>query len=161
MTLNEVFVLDGIAHAYNFSRENRIGQPYADGISNGVYQMHLEFSRPGRPALPPDLASFNTRICEGTVTGHAIFGESYTDAIIYHELPLYGYFKDGGSPLAIGEEMRERWPGRVYLYGGISPHQPGALDRVDELVERHKVSGITLYPHDVVAGELQSFRMDD
>jgi predicted TIM-barrel fold metal-dependent hydrolase len=57
--------------------------------------------------------------------------------------------------------MRERWPGRVYLYGGISPHQPGALDRIDQLVEDYKVSGIKLYPHDLVSGELRSFRMDD
>jgi predicted TIM-barrel fold metal-dependent hydrolase len=160
-TLNDVFVLDAIAHAYNFSPENRIGQPYADGIANGVYQMHIEFSPPGRPELLHDQETFNTRICDADITAHAIFGESYTDALIYHELPLYGYFKDGGSPLAIGEQMRERWPGRVFLYGGISPHQPGALDRVDELVEKHKVSGIKLYPHDMVAGKLRSFAMDD
>jgi predicted TIM-barrel fold metal-dependent hydrolase len=159
--LSDVFVLDAIAHAYNFSPDNRIGQPYADGIAEGVYQMHREFTPRGRDDLLHDRETFNTRICDATVTAHAIFGESHTDACIYHELPLYGYFRDGGSPLAIGEEMRQRWPGRVFLYGGISPHQPGALERVDELVEEHKVSGIKLYPHDMVAGELRSFRMDD
>ena len=90
-----------------------------------------------------------------------MFAESYTDVCIYHELPLFGYFKDGGSPLSIGVQMRERWPGRVLLYGGISPHQPGALERVDELVEQYQVSGIKLYPHDLVAGALRSFRMND
>jgi len=159
--LDDVFVLDAIAHAYNFAPENRIGQPYADGISNGVYQMHREFSPPGRPDLLHDQETFNTRICDVEITGQSIFGESHTDVIIYHELPLYGYFRDGGSPLWIGEKMRERWPGRVYLYGGVSPHQPGALDRVDELVDKHKVSGIKLYPHDMVAGQLRSFTIDD
>ncbi len=159
--LDDVFVLDAICHAYNFSPQNRIGQPYANGISDGVYQMHRLFTPPGRPELLLDLETFNNRLCDADVTGHALFGESHTDAIIYHELPLYGYFKDGGSPLSVGEEMRQRWPGRVLLYGGISPHQPGALDRVDELVEEHKVSGIKLYPHDMVAGELRSFAMDD
>lgn len=159
--LNDVFVLDAICHAYNFSPENRIGQPYADGISKGVYDMHQAFSPPGRPELLHDLETFNTKICDPDITGKALFGESWTDAIIYHELPLYGYFRDGGSPLAIGEQMRQRWPGRVYIYGGVSPHQPGALDRIDELVEKHKVSGIKLYPHDMVAGELKAFRIDD
>ena len=159
--LDDVFVLDAICHAYNFSPQNRIGQPYANGISDGVYQMHQQFSPPGRPELLLDQDTFNNRICDADITAHALFGESHTDAIIYHELPLYGYFKDGGSPLSIGEEMRQRWPGRVFLYGGISPHQQGALDRVDELVERHKVSGIKLYPHDMIAGKLRSFAMDD
>jgi predicted TIM-barrel fold metal-dependent hydrolase len=159
--LDDVFVLDAICHAYNFSRRNRIGQPYADGISDGVYQMHQLFTPPNRPELLLDLETFNNRLCDAEVTGHALFGESHTDSIIYHELPLYGYFKDGGSPLSIGEEMRRHWPGRVLIYGGISPHQPGALERVDELVEEHKVSGIKLYPHDMVAGELRSFAMDD
>jgi len=159
--LDDVFVLDAICHAYNFSSQNRIGQPYANGISDGVYQMHREFSPPGRPELLLDQDTFNNRICDADITAHALFGESHTDAIIYHELPLYGYFKDGGSPLSVGEEMRLRWPGRVFLYGGISPHQPGALDRVDELVEKLKVSGIKLYPHDMVAGKLRSFAMDE
>ena len=159
--LSDVFVFDAIAHAYNFQQSNRIGQPYADGIADGVFQMHREFSPPNRPDLLLDLDTFNNRICDAQVTGGAIFGESHTDAIIYHELPLYGYFRDGGSPLSVGEEMRRCWPGRVFIYGGISPHQPGALDRVDELVEKHKVSGIKLYPHDMVAGKLRSFGIDD
>jgi len=159
--LNDVFVLDAISHAYSFSPQNRIGQPYADGIATGVYTIHQAFAPVGRADLVLDQHTFNTRICDPDVTGAVIFGESHTDATIYHELPLYGYFKDGGSPLWVGEKMRERWPGRVFLYGGVSPHQPNALDRVDELVERHKVSGIKLYPHDVVNGQLRTWRMDD
>ncbi len=159
--LDDVFVMDAICHAYSFSAQNRIGQPYADGIATGVYQMHKLFAPPNRPELVLDEDTFNNIICEAQLTGDVIFGESHTDATIYHELPLYGYFKDGGSPLSVGEEMRERWPGRVYLYGGISPHQPGALDRVDELVEKHRVSGIKLYPHDMIDGELRSYGVDD
>ena len=159
--MDDVFVLDAISHAYSFSSGNRIGQPYADGIANGVYQFHAQFAPAGRPDLVLDKETFDNRICDPDVTGEVMFVESHTDATIYHELPLFGYFKDGGSPLWVGERMRERWPGRVFLYGGISPHQPGALDRVDELVERYEVSGIKLYPHDLVAGELRSFGVDD
>lgn len=159
--LNDVFVLDAIAHAYNFADGNRIGQPYANGIASGVYQMHTQYHPRGREDLVLDEFTFNNKICDPFVTGQAIFGESHTDACIYHELPLYGYFKDGGSPLWVGEEMRQRWPGRVFLYGGVSPHQPNALDRVDELVERHQVSGIKLYPHDMISGQLRSYLVDD
>jgi uncharacterized protein len=159
--LDDVFVCDAIAHAYNFSPENRLGGAYADTIADAVYQLHVNFSPPGREDLLIDQETFNTRIADADVTAQALFGESHTDVCIYHELPIYGYFRDGGSPLAVGEEMRERWPGRVYIYGGVSPHQGGALERVDELVEEHKVAGLKLYPHDLVAGELRSFKMDD
>lgn len=159
--LDDVFVLDAISHAYNFNPENRLGGAYADTIADAVYQLHLQYSPPGRDDLLLDQETFNTRIADADVTAQSIFGESHTDACVYHELPIYGYFKDGGSPLAVGEEMRARWPGRVFIYGGISPHQPGALERVDELVEEHSVNGLKLYPHDLVAGELRSFKMDD
>lgn len=159
--LNDVFVLDAISHAYNFDPKNRIGGDYADNIADSVHQLHLQFSPPGRDDLIIDQKTFNTCIADPTVTAQSLFGESHTDACVYHELPIYGYFKDGGSPLWVGEEMRERWPGRVYIYGGISPHQPGALERVDELVEEHGVAGLKLYPHDLVDGELHSFKMDD
>lgn len=159
--LNDVFVLDAIAHAYNFSRANRIGQPYADGIERGTYEGHRDMSPIGRPDLVLDRETFSNDICDPGITGDVLFRESHTDAIVYHELPLFGYFKDGGSPLWVGEQMRERWPGRVFLYGGISPNQPNALDRVDDLVERHRISGIKLYPHDLVDGTLRSFRLDD
>ena len=157
--LDHVFVLDAITHSYNFIDENRTGQPYANGIAAGVYQMHREFTPQDKRVL--DIEVFNRHTCDSDVLGRTLFGECHTDAVIYHELPLFGYFADGGSPLWVGEGMRERWPGRVFLYGGISPHQPGALERVEELVSVHQVSGIKLYPHDMVSGELCSFRMDD
>lgn len=159
--LDDVFVLDGICHAYNFRPDNRTGGSYAEGIVEGVYGMHLQYSPPARDDLILQRDAFINDICDVDVTAQLMFGESHTDACIYHELPIYGYFNDGGSPLSVGKEMRERWPERVYLYGGVSPHQPGALERVDELVEEHGVVGLKLYPHDLVSGELQSFRMDD
>jgi len=159
--LSDVFVLDAISHAYNFCTANRIGQPYADGIERGTYEGHRDMSPVDRPDLVLDRAVFSNDICDPDITGHVLFKESHTDATIYHELPLFGYFRDGGSPLWVGEKMRERWPGRVFLYGGISPHQPDALDRIDELVEAHRISGIKLYPSDLIDGTLRTYRLDD
>src|SRR5205823_6592874 len=91
----------------------------------------------------------------------ALFAESSTDATIYHQIPLFGLFEDGGSPLWVGEQMRERWPGRVALYGGVSPWQDGVLDEIDRLVEEHGVKGLKLYPLDIVSGQLQTMDMGD
>src|SRR5204863_9188297 len=79
----------------------------------------------------------------------------------YHGVPLYGIYKDGGSPLNVGKEMRERWPERVALYGAVSPWEDGALDEVHRLIEEDAVVGIKLYPMDIVDGEIKSYRLDD
>jgi uncharacterized protein len=63
--------------------------------------------------------------------------------------------------LSVAVAMREKWPNRIFIYGAISPHQPNALERVDYLAEEVGVSGLKLYPHDLVAGELRGFQMDD
>jgi predicted TIM-barrel fold metal-dependent hydrolase len=76
-------------------------------------------------------------------------------------VPLFGALKDGGSPLWVGERMRELWPGRVVLYGGVSPWQDGAVERVDELVQEHGVRGLKLYPMDFVSGEIEKLDMGD
>jgi uncharacterized protein len=76
-------------------------------------------------------------------------------------VPIFGLFEDGGSPLWVGKEMRERWPGRVLLYGGVSPWQDGALERIDQLVEEHGVVGLKLYPLDLVEGEAKVLDMSD
>jgi len=57
--------------------------------------------------------------------------------------------------------MRERWPGRVVVYGGVSPWQDGAVERVDQLVEEHGVLGLKLYPLDIVEGEAKALDMSD
>jgi hypothetical protein len=127
--LDDVFLMDAICHAYNFAPHNRIGEPYANGIATGVYQIYKNFSPYDRPDLMLDEETFNNDICDPDLTAEAMFAESHTDVAIYHELPLFGYFRDGGSPIWVAEKMRERCPGRIYIYGGVSPRQPDALDR--------------------------------
>ena len=158
---DDVFVLDATAHAYNFADENVIGGAYANSIIEGVYGFHTAFAPPGRPDLVLKRDVFLNQIADPDVTAGFLFRESHTDACIYHELPLYGYFKDGGSPLSVAVAMREKWPDRVFIYGAISPHQPDALERVNYLVEEVGVSGLKLYPHDLVAGELRGIQMND
>ena len=93
--------------------------------------------------------------------GKALFLESDTDICIYYGIPLYGMYKDGGSPLWAGKRMRELWPGRVELYGPVSPSQDGACDEVERLVAEDDVIGIKLYPMDIIKGEIVSCRLDD
>jgi len=59
--------------------------------------------------------------------GAALFAESDTDVCVYHGVPLYGIYRDGGSALWVGKAMRERWPDRVALYGPVQ--SPGSRMR--------------------------------
>ena len=149
-----MFVLDATAHAYNFADENVIGGAYADSIIEGVYGFHTAFAPPGRADLVLKRDVFLNRIADPDVTAGFLFRESHTDACIYHELPLYGYFKDGGSPLSVaiahagevarpGLHLRRRSPRTSRMRSTASTTS----------LEEVGVSGLKLYPHDLVAGE--------
>jgi predicted TIM-barrel fold metal-dependent hydrolase len=76
-------------------------------------------------------------------------------------VPGYGLCIDGGSSLWVGKEIRARYPGRLLVYGLISPWLPNAVEEVDRLVEEEGIVGIKLYPLDIVDGEIKSWRSDD
>ena len=155
--LDDVFVLDSVTHGYHFDAENSKDPETTNVIAGQLYGLGLASMPPGG-LLPWDrwISADDPDLVAST-----LFAESHTDAAVYHEVPIFGLFEDGGSPLWVGERMRERWPGRVALYGGISPWQDGAVDRVDELVEEHGVVGIKLYPLDLVEGEAKTLDMSD
>lgn len=158
--LDDVFVIDAVVHGYNFAPENQkhpIAQQLADLLYHGV---HVGFSPRGEAKWLLDYDRF-VRGNDPDLLSNALFAESQTDACIYHEVPVYGISEDGGSPRWVGKEMRDEHPGRVLIYGGISPWQEGALEQVDRLVEEDGVVGLKLYPMDIIDGEIKSFRMDD
>ena len=155
--IDGAFVIDAVTHGYNFAPENSNDPELTGATVDQLYGLTatlfpeewlLEKDRWMRAADPDLVAS-------------ALFAESPTDVAIYHQVPIYGLFKDGGSPIWVGEQMRERWPDRVVIYGGVSPLQDGAVEEVDRLVEEHDVKGLKLYPLDIVDGEIKILEMDD
>ena len=162
--LDDVFVLDSTVHGFNMLPENLVPSRFMERVggqlNKAVWAAHQRQIPPNQPQWALPLERFQ-RGHDPDLLGRALFAESQTDVCIYHGVPLWGIYRDGGSPLQVGREMRARWPNRVALYGPVSPWQPDALDVVDELVEADKVIGIKLYPQDLVDGELHSFRLDD
>ena len=163
-TLDDVFILDSTVHAYNTRDDNHVEGPFkqriAAQLSDTLWRGHSQLLPDGDPRWALDYERFK-RGMDADTLAHALFAESQTDMCIYHGTPLYGIYKDGGSPLAVGKQMRERWPGRVALYGPVSPWQPDALDVMDRLVEEDGVIGFKLYPMDLVNGRINSYRLDD
>lgn len=163
--LKDVFVLDSTVHGYNTTPANYVDSPYRDRVAaqlaDTLYNAHRMMVPDGnvdRWTLPKDRFQHGH---DPDLLGSALFAESDTDVAVYHGVPMYGIYRDGGSPLWVGKAMRERWPNRVALYGGVSPWQPNALEELERLVVEDGVVGIKLYPMDIVDGRIVSYRLDD
>jgi predicted TIM-barrel fold metal-dependent hydrolase len=162
--LDDVFILDSTVHAYNTRDDNYVEGPFkmrvAAQLTDTLWRGHSQLLPDGDPRWALSYERFK-RGMDAETLSNALFAESQTDVCIYHGTPLYGIYKDGGSPLAVGKQMRDRHPGRVALYGPVSPWQPDALDIMDRLVEEDGVIGFKLYPMDLVAGRIVNYRLDD
>lgn len=162
--LDDKFVIDSTVHGYHLGADNLVEGPLRDHVAAeaaaSVYNAHLAFQPRGEDSWLLPEERFNNAHDPDLLAG-ALFAESRTDFCVYHGVPMWGLFRDGGSPAWVGKEMRSRWPGRVALYGPISPWQPDAPEEVDRLVEEDEVVGLKLYPMDIVEGRIKSFRLDD
>lgn len=159
--IDNTFVIDAVVHAYNLAPDNQLDTRFGQELSGMLYYgVHTSFQPRGQPQWVMDQQRF-LQGPDPDLLAHALFAESQTDVCIYHEVPLFGSFKDGGSPLWVGKELRKRYPGRVLLYGAVSPWQTNVIEVIDRLVDEDKVVGLKLYPMDIIDGEIKSYRLDD
>ena len=128
--IGDTFVIDAVVHGYNLSPENQRGPASAELAAALYYGVHRGFSPRGQEQWVLDAERF-FHGHNPDLLAHALFAESQTDVGIYHGVPAYGMFTDGGSPLWVGKEIRTRYPGRMLLYGPISPWLPNAVEEVD------------------------------
>ncbi|MBV9423111.1 MAG: amidohydrolase [Solirubrobacterales bacterium] len=158
--IEDVYVIEGVAHGLHFAPENQTDSVHADIGSMEHRRIHTMLSPAHRPEFILDKERW-LRGADPDLLASSIFAESWSDFAIYHGVPQFGVFRDGGSPLWVGADMRRRWPNRVALYGPVDPYASDALDEVDRLVEEERVVGIKFYPADLVHGRVQTFHMDD
>ncbi|TDV48663.1 amidohydrolase family protein [Actinophytocola oryzae] len=157
--IEDCVVVDGVVHGY-YSPPGTYTNPVAGLVVDSLYHgYHLNFSPRGEPEWLLDKDRFVRADAE--LLGDALFAQSPTDFAVYHDIPLYGLYKDGASPLWVGQELRRRHPGRVAVFGGIWPFHPDPIGEVDRLVDEVGVSGLKFYPYDIYDGVGQETRMDD
>jgi uncharacterized protein len=156
---SDLFVIDGVAHTYHFAPDNWVPGSYAKLLVDALWGIHEYYSPryDTKWLLPKEHRGMQ----DADLIAHSLFAESRVDACVYHSLPIYSLFKDGGGPIAVGKQMRERWPGRVAIYGGLSPYRPDALDEIDRMIEEDGVVAIKFYPLDLVGGSVRGVRLDD
>ena len=155
--LDDVFVIDAVAHGYNYAPENWVDQTYGATASQQLYALGAHYVPEGSMLPYEDWV----RGDDPDLVASALFAESQTDFAVYHGVPMFGAFKDGGSPLRVGQEIRDRFPARMALFGAVSPWQSDPLAEIDRLVDEVGVIGIKLYPFDLVSGRAERFALDD
>ena len=164
--IEDVVVIDAVAHALDL-RPEELEQPGGLRVVPRVRLLRHARCAARGAAVGPRARGFDTLLEDTDVVESVIFRESWTDACFYHEIPMYGMFKGGLAKLENGIELRERHPDRVRLYGGVSPFEPGAVEKVDQLIEEHGVNALKLYPADLYEsdvapyGALRQYKMDD
>jgi uncharacterized protein len=157
--IDRTVVIDAVVHGYNSPPETYL-HPLAGVVVESLYSgYHRVFSPRGDPRWQLDRERFER--ADGELLGDALFAESQTDFAIFHDIPLYGMYRGGASPLWVGRELAERHPGRVALFGGIWPHRSDPLGEVDRLIDEEGCIGLKFYPYDIYDGVGQATQMND
>lgn len=162
----DVIVVDGVLHGFDFRQEASRRPP---GFWHQLGHIGFSGRNPRNAAYVLNEAEFERAWTAGDLLD-CVFEESQTDVAAYHHIRGMGRGSrpvdaTETSPLHVGLEMRERAPGRVYIYANlIYQFDPvRMIDEIDRLVEEHHISGIKLYPRewDVVTGKLSEFTFDE
>jgi predicted TIM-barrel fold metal-dependent hydrolase len=157
MALGGKLVIDAVAHALDSSPESRDRNRYAQSVVNGNFKWQW--------SLIPDPYRITEDRYYRSITPEALtsalFVESQTDVACYHSLPMRGIFEDF-SPMSVGLAIRARYPHRMVVYGSVSPLDgAAALEDLERQVDEWNISGVKLYPLDLVDGQLRSYSMSD
>lgn len=159
---NDVLVVDAVVHAFNFKADN-LKQPWVHDVVKSLYHMIFDLLGPhDDPRYKISYSQFqNLFDHQPQVMEEVLFRESDIDVGVYHGVPMYGFFGDGSSPIWVAEQIRERFPHRMFIYGGLTPSAPDARQELVSLIDDHGIIGLKLYPADLVDGELRRLRLDD
>jgi predicted TIM-barrel fold metal-dependent hydrolase len=165
---NDSLVVDGVTHAYEWVPEN-----HADGITAEEYAGVLDFfyrhthllTEKKDPAWMLSFEEFTKKFTAETVA-EIYIEETDVDMIVYHEVQIAGFFKNGTSPLATGEELKRRYPDRVMLYAFADPFNGKAeLELMEEKAATGLVDGFKFYPTNGVfnleTGRMNTMLYDD
>jgi predicted TIM-barrel fold metal-dependent hydrolase len=157
MALAEMFVIDAVTHAFDARPTNNKSGRYAERAIESFFQ--FQWSLIPEPYRLDRNRYFQAMSAEGLAS--ALFVESGTDVAVYHTIPAWGVFHDL-SPISVGIEMREQHPGRVLLYGAVSPLEGAkAIEDLERQAAEWDVIGVKLYPLDIIDGQLRPMRMND
>ena len=154
---DDIFVIDGVAHAFDMSEANYADARYAAPI-NELMAGLLASQGPGYDVNPA--ASEKDWAVDDTA--NILFRESKTDVAIFHPVPIY-FYKDGLCGFHKALEATKRWPDRfVGSYVTVDPLMDDPLGEMERQFEQlDNPVGLKLYPISYHKSEVTPWRMDD
>jgi predicted TIM-barrel fold metal-dependent hydrolase len=160
MALNGKLVIDAVTHAFDSRIDElqalRPEYHYGAAVIESTFQFQAS-------VIPKPYVLGRERFMQRMtpeVLASALFLESPTDIAYYHTIPA-AIWPDL-SPLDVGLEVRARNPGRMSVYGAVSPLK--GKEAIEDLERQHDelaITAVKLYPVDVIAGRIKPWQMDD
>jgi predicted TIM-barrel fold metal-dependent hydrolase len=161
-TAERPFVIDGVAHAYDFSPNNRIeasAPERNERFAHFAYKLGHIAVESLEPGYALSLNEFTSRWFAEDLA-HAFFVESDVDMVVHHHVEISSYWREGAARYDTGLALRDAAPDRVLLYGCVDTFgdMNKALESMHRMAE-DKVSGFKFYPsngfYDVNANALK------
>jgi len=155
--IDDVFVINPVAHAYNLAPSNMRSRP-GEAVRDILWALHQGWQVPGVGMTYEEFHS------DWTVDAMArtLFVESDVDVAATHTLRLDSYFHDGLCARAKTVEAATKYPERFLTYVGVDPTtgvENCIRDLNDQLDELPGSIGLKMYPAQVEPD--RSWRMDD
>lgn len=150
------FVIDGVCHPYNFTKENQRGR-FGKLFTDVMYSYYPLVN-------PPEIAMTREQWerewqCDEFIDTMLL--ESDTDICAVHTLPIYDAYEDGLTATDKGAQLKRDHPDRVLWYVGLDMFHPeAALDEVREAVAAG-ADGIKFYPSRYVEGRTEAWSLAD
>lgn len=156
--LDDIFVINPVAHAYNLRPENVQDNRSAESLRDMLTAMHESWNPPGI-GLNAEEQQSDWPL---DVLAKTLFLESDVDLAAFHTLRLDSYMKDGLCRHEKTLEAVTKYPDRFLAYVGVDPTAglDVCLRELDEQLEDiPNPVGLKLYPSQVAP--YRFWRMDD
>ena len=148
--IDGIFVIDAVAHAYDFSDENRIAncdpERYA-GLQHFAYQLGHFSTESLEPGYLLTEKEFTAR-WHAEDLANVFFVESDVDMIVHHSVAISSFSRDGVARFDTGVELKRIAPDRVLLYGCVDTFDEDrgrVFESMERMVEQGAV-GFKFYP---------------
>jgi len=156
--LDDMFVINPVAHAYNLEPDNLVPSRYSTPVYELLQALCIGWNPPDI-GLSPEMLATDWPI---ETLAKTLFLETEVDMAAHHTLRLDSYFKDGLCRHEKTREAVDRYPERFLAYVGVEPTMglQACLDDFERQIEEiPNAVGLKLYPAQV--NPLRSWRMDD
>jgi predicted TIM-barrel fold metal-dependent hydrolase len=148
--INDMFVIDGVAHAYNFSPSNRReGCDFEHHRSLAVHSYEIAHAKleSKDPGYLLTLKEFSARWSPEDLA-HTFFVESDIDMMVHHSVQIGSFFPEGTPGWPVGLALKKVAPERVLLYGCVDPFEqdrPKIFAHMERMAAEGAV-GFKFYP---------------